>query len=377
MHSQKNHGGILLALVDLAAAIHVSNIYIHCCREACKKEYAENAAGKKKSSTSKRVADVVYSCITKPPRKKLKTGMRPAPAPAPGNLLQIHTPPPTPGHSTPRYFPGAPPLTPAVCRMPPNVPIEQAFGEFLAFADASHPQSSPSPGQDSFPLPPVPDDDDDIEWRVHTDESTSVVPDNVANIKEKAKRYYPILVGLHAPSTELILKCNTKGCNRDVDCYYSCSGCRRERWYCDFCMVARHEELPFHRIRKWDTVQGCMTADSLAELGLVMQMDHADGTPCDDSTIGSEILPLSVFAIDGVHEVRYRTCPCGEHKRLPEQLLANRLFPATDVSPQRVFTFDILRHYDIMDLSCHLSIKQFCDGVLELTPGGEGGDVSQ
>ena len=131
-------------------------------------------------------------------------------------------------------------------------------------------------------------------------------------------------------------------------------------------MVYRHQDLPLHKIECWDATEGRLLQDTLAQIGLVFSFDHANGTSC--SSKSTQTKEIEVFHVDGIHQLQYLLCDCfGKVQPVtPEQLIVNRMFPATDEKPRRAFTFDSLHLYDHMDLSGAINFKQFCDGVMKM-----------
>ena len=259
-----------------------------------------------------------------------------------------------------------------------DVSIEEVFGEFIegTLLDSEPPPtgSKLNPqfvASDYFdgPLPVAAVDSD-----ADLDDEEDALPD-VVEIQRKVDRYYPYLVGRYVPASRLALQCATVGCIQEQGDYYACMTCCSGRWFCRDCMVARHRNNPYHHVEKWDTTKGCKTAVSLADMGLVLELDHSNGFPCNlpiERDVAIENLrSLQVLHTNGVHQVVYHCCGCegaGHATAAPEQLLANGLFPATDKQPNRAFTFELLHQYDILDLSGYINTKQYLDGILELSP---------
>jgi hypothetical protein len=107
----------------------------------------------------------------------------------------------------------------------------------------------------------------------------------------------------------------------------------------------------------------------LVELGLIVLLIHEGGGPCPSRSTPHS---LTILHSNGLHQIRYYQCFCrrkeGTHAARPAQLVANRLYPATEKSPKTAFTFESLRAFDTFNLEGALNIKQYCDGLLSLTP---------
>jgi hypothetical protein len=112
-----------------------------------------------------------------------------------------------------------------------------------------------------------------------------------------------------------------------------------------------------------------MITARLCDLGLTVKLIHDDGTTCGSESTKHQ---LTVLHTTGLHEISYWQCYCCRGKPNQgaggAQLVANKLFPASKVSPRTAFTFDVLRSFDILNLEGSINIKQYCDSVLSLTP---------
>jgi hypothetical protein len=332
--------------------------------------------------------NLYFSSVPKQPRKKRKLGIHPAPAPDPQNYFQFHTPPSSPSvpcktNPTERLN-GPSPKAFSSPKPQGQITVDENFGEFfggafLAGSLLDQPRGS-EPSVATVANPPMPagdawQGDDDLTFEIREKPSK---PDQ-SQIKAKVDRYYPLVVGQYAPAPDLPCHCFTQGCTQAQDVYYSCVDCTRVRWYCQKCIVDRHRDCALHRVEQWDNLQGCKSSTSLGALGLVLQFDHPNGHPCSCTSADRPIEVLTVLHTNGQHKILYRVCPLrstsfGRHTATPEQLLANRFFPATDDKPEQAFTFDLLQHYDVLDLYSFINIKQFCDGMLAMGP--ESSDVS-
>jgi hypothetical protein len=97
-------------------------------------------------------------------------------------------------------------------------------------------------------------------------------------------------------------------------------------------------------------------------------VSHTDGRLCPSR--GRETACLTVAATNGKHIIKYYKCLCQDTGRVASatQLVANKLFPATLLSPEVAFTFELMNMFDIVNLHSSINIKQFCDSILCLTP---------
>jgi hypothetical protein len=190
---------------------------------------------------------------------------------------------------------------------------------------------------------------------------------SLARVKDICKLYYPQMLAHHAPRSREF-KCNTVGCTRSGS-FYMCEDCIGSSWYCQNCTVSKHTENPLHRLKRWDDVQNCMEPARLVELGLVVSLIHKDGTPCPSR---SDLRNLSVLHSNGLHEIQYYQCFCRRQEGIaaarPEQLVANRMYGATEKLPKTAFTFEALKTFDVLNLEGALNIKQYLDGLRRLTP---------
>ncbi|KIJ55898.1 hypothetical protein M422DRAFT_84453, partial [Sphaerobolus stellatus SS14] len=55
---------------------------------------------------------------------------------------------------------------------------------------------------------------------------------------------------------------------------YDCGDCDATDYYCQDCIIKKHQNLPFHRIEEWDG--DCLRRRSLAELGFIIFFGHGN-----------------------------------------------------------------------------------------------------
>jgi len=192
---------------------------------------------------------------------------------------------------------------------------------------------------------------------------------DTALVAELCNRYYPVILSHHAPLQSATHLCYSQGC-RNSGPFYSCISCFKSSLYCRECIKCRHEDLPFHRINLWNTLEKCYTPITWCSLEMVWSLHHEDGTTC---TARGTVRNMQTLHVNGVHNIPYYLCTCflnAHHHQTasPTQLLANKMFPATSNSPVSAFTFELLEHFDALNLSGFINIKQYCDTMIELTP---------
>jgi hypothetical protein len=132
-------------------------------------------------------------------------------------------------------------------------------------------------------------------------------------------------------------------------------------------MTKRHMNCPFHRVHEW--IDGTKVSTTLASHGLVLSLGHSNGKRCPSR---GAIKSLQVLHSNGHHELKVYRCECfleEDSVRTVQQLLTNRLFPATSNNPTTVYTFEVLCLADRMQLDGYVAVKQFCDSMARLTPG--------
>lgn len=107
---------------------------------------------------------------------------------------------------------------------------------------------------------------------------------------------------------------------------------------------------------------------SLADLGLVVQLGHADMSVCSNPRPArSDFCVIDVF---GQHRVNLLFCGCeraGVSGTPSQQLHRHRLYPATDTEPNTALTYRVLEHYHIQSLQGKMSMFDYYQSLLRLT----------
>jgi hypothetical protein len=162
---------------------------------------------------------------------------------------------------------------------------------------------------------------------------------------------------------------------------FRCEDCFGLDLLCQACLLGSHARHPFHRIKVCDGVVAAFSffisshgqkwngqyfgRESLAALGLFLQLGHATGERCPHPSRHHQ---LSVFDVTGVHQVLIRYCLCA-----PEtpgfrciQLLRSMLFPAMMIKPHTVFTFRLLDYFHQLQSRNKTNLYDFYNTIIYL-----------
>ncbi|KIJ65745.1 hypothetical protein HYDPIDRAFT_87159, partial [Hydnomerulius pinastri MD-312] len=198
------------------------------------------------------------------------------------------------------------------------------------------------------------------------------------------------------------------GCGREGN--WRCTNCFGRPLLCTECCRSSHQMHPFHRVEQWC---GTHFAPSwLLAAGLVLNLGH-DGLPCpkwavqgaedlgapdkysaeedsdadscsdtaeDSSGVYNEMPNFRsilaalegnpcILVVDrrGLHRLAIRACVCFDHPPLHEQLMALGLYPASQKSPQTVFSFDLLKEFRLINLECRVAGMSFFNYLQRVT----------
>ncbi|THU89748.1 hypothetical protein K435DRAFT_677270 [Dendrothele bispora CBS 962.96] len=152
---------------------------------------------------------------------------------------------------------------------------------------------------------------------------------------------------------------------------FRCIDCTNAPLMCQDCCVENHRFNPLHRIEHW--TGRYFEKISLRRLGLVIQLGHQDGSKCPQPVSGP-----SKFVIvhhNGIHRVRMMYCGCeaslssqtGSMHHKWEQLMRNRMFPATHTRPSTACTFQMLNWFHVLTLSSKVTAYDFYKGLERTT----------
>jgi hypothetical protein len=198
-------------------------------------------------------------------------------------------------------------------------------------------------------------------------QTTEEIPYRQASdIAEHVDLYYPAVQAHHAPRQKNV-RCKSPTCTLQAASFYTCHDCFFMDIYCQQCMIARHQDNPFHVIKMWD--RHCLKDASLMDLGLELTLPHTDGASCNGSVSRYK---MTVYHTTGIHKLALKLCRCslkkGDYAGFRAQLAASRLFPATHKRPTTAFTYDLLETFDALNLEGALNVKQFLDAIVSRSP---------
>ncbi|KAH9848497.1 hypothetical protein C2E23DRAFT_739298 [Lenzites betulinus] len=154
---------------------------------------------------------------------------------------------------------------------------------------------------------------------------------------------------------EMCLHCHDAPMHRAV---IRCLDCDPQPLRCEGCAIEAHKYGWCHRVQRWTGRAYVVT--NLRDLGLRVQLGHADNSPCANPDPARK--DFCVVDIHGQHNIALSFCACDQAKKAGsryEQLLRRRLFPATQTDPNTAFTFRLLEHYHIQSLQGKISMYDY------------------
>jgi CxC2 like cysteine cluster associated with KDZ transposases len=162
---------------------------------------------------------------------------------------------------------------------------------------------------------------------------------------------------------------NPCACNKaSASAIYRCTECFARGPLCHDCIVGSHQHMPLHWIEKWDGSTGKFIKDSLSNLGLVISLGH-NARRCPNAIYGPESGRLmTIIHTNGIHKMRIVHCAC-TIRVIPDaiQLAYAGFFPATMEAPRTVFTFQLLKDFDVHNRSTKKSVQTQCAEIQHLT----------
>ncbi|KAH6904722.1 hypothetical protein BKA70DRAFT_1373432 [Coprinopsis sp. MPI-PUGE-AT-0042] len=166
---------------------------------------------------------------------------------------------------------------------------------------------------------------------------------------------------IHSSALEICSDCEKDVPNGHV---YRCLDCfTGMRLHCLACTVKNHGANPFHRIQRW--TGNHFAHEELHELGLNVQLGH-DGNSCPSP---SEPTNLLVLHTAGAFTLSVMYCGCktkaADSKYL--QLLRSRLYPTSLKRIKTAFTFDLLDHFQELNLQAKTTAYDYYNNLLRQT----------
>jgi CxC2 like cysteine cluster associated with KDZ transposases len=115
---------------------------------------------------------------------------------------------------------------------------------------------------------------------------------------------------------------------------------------CHVCMREAHIYLPFHHIERWE--DGAFLRTTLADLGHQVTLGH-HGQQCPAHSLASFSM-VNIVHTNGIHSIGITYCCCPNTSSLADQLVQHQIFPATEVVPCTVFTFEVLQYFQMLNM---------------------------
>ncbi|KAH9932516.1 uncharacterized protein B0H18DRAFT_871282, partial [Fomitopsis serialis] len=143
-----------------------------------------------------------------------------------------------------------------------------------------------------------------------------------------------------------------------------CRDCLQGDLRCRQCLVDAHRLTPLHWIDVWNG--RCLEKQDLSEAGLVLWLGH-NGHRCPYHRAVITPIVYTVTHSNGIHRVPIHECRCPDARKTVSQLLRAGLFPATLERPESVFTFDVLRQWDIHFLTSKKGTYDYFEALRRLT----------
>jgi hypothetical protein len=120
---------------------------------------------------------------------------------------------------------------------------------------------------------------------------------------------------------------------------------------------------------------GFLQPTSLAELGLVVQLNHRQGV-CPRAAMQTR--GFTVYHSNGAHQVNLAYCACEPHLAQNSrvgQIMRNRWLPATGKQPRTAFTFKCLNSFHLLNLQSKCNLYDYYCALICLTNNGDTKDL--
>lgn len=152
---------------------------------------------------------------------------------------------------------------------------------------------------------------------------------------------------------------------------YRCRECISSLFFCEACIVAEHSSMPLHRIERWNGSFFEPGPIDQPQLHQYLVLGHS-GSQCPSSpfTFGASRPVdsiLTVVHINGYHKLHVRYCCCPSSPEPYVQLVLAGLFPATHARPATAFTFQLLHHFQRINLASKTAAHDYHKALLQLS----------
>lgn len=206
------------------------------------------------------------------------------------------------------------------------------------------------------------DDESDDEATEATGKATS------SNLHRSLRAHYlPYFIRHEAPSEPdpNCAKCDSAGTT------YRCDDCFGDDMLCRECCNSRHSIHPFHTIKSWTPGPlAHFKRSTHLERQYTLHLGHG-GSKCPAYRLTDPPTRFMIIAhTNGLHALNVVFCSCrSEYNDDWRQLLKHRIFPATDARPETAFTFQVLQHAQLCNLTAKMAIFDYTKTLTMLSGG--------
>ncbi|PPQ80537.1 hypothetical protein CVT24_002657 [Panaeolus cyanescens] len=125
---------------------------------------------------------------------------------------------------------------------------------------------------------------------------------------------------------------------------------------CKDCVLALHDNLPFHRIEKWQKTHFVKT--STHDLGLITILGHDGLTGCSNPSMP---LNLHVLHTTGWHTIQVKYCCCSSSEAVSRdiQLFRAQMIAASSERIRTAFTFELMELFHELNLQSKITAYDF------------------
>ncbi|KAK1234303.1 hypothetical protein PQX77_002500 [Marasmius sp. AFHP31] len=161
---------------------------------------------------------------------------------------------------------------------------------------------------------------------------------------------------------------NEEGCSecKGSKATFRCTDCFGLWMLCKACIVHQHRDEPLHVIQEWNGTHFKRVA--LRDLGLSVQLGHSRGQRCPYQDSVSEFV---VLAWNGIHSVHVNFSGCQNSTGIDHyiQLMEFGWWPSSYKEPRSAATFQLLRHFHIINLQGQTPPTDFYQSLAQMTDG--------